>query len=213
MEKAVLLSVHPQWCERIADGGKTIEVRKTKPKLDTPFKVYIYCTNNKDMLWILKESERESRLKITSIFTAKDVGGATKANGKVIGEFVCDKIFEIEYRCGSYRCKGLTVLENDRVASASKLSLCDLRSYLSCNNGYGWHISNLVIYDKPVELYKFHRECERPECEDCSFFHFENTPNSYEGWCECDEKISIKRPPQSWCYVSDTGINTSKGEN
>lgn len=42
--KSVLISIHPKWCEKIANGEKTIEVRKTKPKLDTPFKCYIYCT-------------------------------------------------------------------------------------------------------------------------------------------------------------------------
>ena len=47
MSKAVLLSIKPQYCELIASGKKTVEVRKTRPKLDTPFKVYIYCTNTK----------------------------------------------------------------------------------------------------------------------------------------------------------------------
>ena len=34
--KSVLISIQPKWCELIANGGKTIEVRKTKPKIDTP---------------------------------------------------------------------------------------------------------------------------------------------------------------------------------
>ena len=44
MSKAVMLSIRPKWVEKIANGEKTIEVRKTRPKLDTPFKCYIYCT-------------------------------------------------------------------------------------------------------------------------------------------------------------------------
>ena len=44
MSKAVLISIRPKWVERIANGEKTIEVRKTRPKLETPFKCYIYCT-------------------------------------------------------------------------------------------------------------------------------------------------------------------------
>lgn len=47
MSKAVMLSIHPKWCEKIVNGNKTIEVRKTRPKLDTPFKCYIYCTSGK----------------------------------------------------------------------------------------------------------------------------------------------------------------------
>ena len=46
MSKAVLISIRPTWCELIANGEKTIEVRKTRPKLDTPFKCYIYCTKD-----------------------------------------------------------------------------------------------------------------------------------------------------------------------
>lgn len=53
MSKAVLISLHPEWCQKIMEGRKTIEVRKTRPKMDTPFKCYIYCTQSADMLWIL----------------------------------------------------------------------------------------------------------------------------------------------------------------
>ena len=42
--KAVLISIKPNWCKLIWSGMKTVEVRKTRPKLETPFKVYIYCT-------------------------------------------------------------------------------------------------------------------------------------------------------------------------
>ena len=45
--KAVLLSIKPQYCYLIASGKKTIEVRKSEPKLKPPFKCYIYCTKPK----------------------------------------------------------------------------------------------------------------------------------------------------------------------
>ncbi len=38
MSKAVMISIRPKWCEKIVNGEKTIEVRKTRPKLETPFK-------------------------------------------------------------------------------------------------------------------------------------------------------------------------------
>ncbi len=44
---AVMLSIRPEWCSLIAQGKKTIEVRKNRPKLGTPFKCYIYCTKAK----------------------------------------------------------------------------------------------------------------------------------------------------------------------
>ena len=47
--KSVLISIRPKWCALIASGKKTIEVRKTYPKLPTPFKCYIYCTQDKGL--------------------------------------------------------------------------------------------------------------------------------------------------------------------
>ena len=198
--KAVLISIQPKWCELIANGEKMIEVRKTKPKLETPFKVYIYCTkgNVHDALIIGGNAKLIHCIDYTK---AIPVGGYI-GNGNVVGEFVCDKIFEIEYQCGSYKCKGLTVLENDRVASASKLSLYDMRSYLSCNNGYGWHISNPVIYDKPKELSEFYVSIKD---------HWETyDPSNYINGCW---QKPLKRPPQSWCYVEEVGEGDEKIRN
>ena len=72
MIKAVLISIRPKWCEKIASGEKTIEVRKTRPKLETPFKCYIYETQG----WVEKDGIMEFRL-----------------GGRVIGEFTCDRIY------------------------------------------------------------------------------------------------------------------------
>ena len=191
--KSVLISIQPKWCELIANGSKTIEVRKTKPKLDTPFKVYIYCTNNKDMLWILKESERESRRKITSIFTAKDVGGSTKANGKVIGEFVCDEII-----CGFWISPFADYLQRQSCLSYNEV--CD---YANGKPIFAWHISDLVIYDKPRELSEFYTKCDEG-CEDCDFWKNVRV-NADEYDMECSSSVyghrALTRPPQSWCYV------------
>ena len=44
--KAVLISIRPEWVDKILAGKKTLEVRKNRPNMGTPFKCYIYCTNN-----------------------------------------------------------------------------------------------------------------------------------------------------------------------
>ena len=76
MSKTVLLSIKPKYCEFIANGKKTIEVRKTKPELELPFKCYIYCTKSNDGLI-------KGDISTTVDYVAKN-------SGKVIGEFVCD---------------------------------------------------------------------------------------------------------------------------
>ena len=50
MSKAVLISIKPEWTEKIVQGKKTIEVRRTAPK-EVPFKAYIYCTKDKTYLY------------------------------------------------------------------------------------------------------------------------------------------------------------------
>lgn len=178
--KSVLISIQPKWCELIASGDKKVEVRKTRPKIDVPFKCYIYCTNSKDMLWILRKKERFSE-KIASIFTAKDVGGATKANGKVIGEFVCDKI------TGFQPTLDLKELNSRhfQMVDESDVNMRDLYNYANGKYLYGWHISNFVIYDKPKELSEFR--------------YYNPTVKLENGYPIPTHEI--KRPPQSWCYV------------
>lgn len=75
--KAVLLSIRPEWCDLVVRGKKTIEVRKTRPKLETPFKAYIYCT------------KAQSKIGWLRIVPGK---GWLQLGSAVIGEFTCDKI-------------------------------------------------------------------------------------------------------------------------
>ena len=207
--KAVLISIQPKWCELIASGKKTVEVRKTKPKLETPFKVYIYCTNTKTIGdFILCKSEENAKL--FGYNTAKGINKGFAKNediqlkGKVIGEFVCDYIDYVRNygdMVDGYDCK------------ASCLSANEIIEYAKDKNGnfiytYGWHISNLVIYDKPRELSEFRTVCEglKPyQCDKCEYSYTENTESGSYAECCCNNLKPLKRPPQSWCYVESEG--------
>ena len=141
--KSVLISIKPQWCELIASGKKTVEVRKTKPKLETPFKVYIYETQGRTETPFVDEEGHH-------IF---------KGRGQVIGEFVCKNITYIDARIDSDgdRHLGNTLFLKSRMC----LSDDELFSYLykgenENNGGWAWHIFDLVIYHKmPRELSEF----------------------------------------------------------
>lgn len=153
MGKAVLISIRPKWCELIAQGEKTIEVRKTAPKLPTPFKCYIYETQgsyragNEAYNFIVEGSGRR----------------------KVIGEFICDAIWMLAPICHAP--------EDIDVEHLSQLSREQIVDYV-CDKGYGWHISDLVIYKTPKPLDVFCR---------WDIFNYTN----------------ILRPPQSWMYVEE----------
>ena len=201
--KSVLISIQPRWCHKIIDGEKTIEVRKSKPKLDTPFKVYIYCSAGS------YEWNRDPWT--TAYFTP--TGECTNMSQTVIGEFWCDEVYTYiaDDFVGAENADGTIRMEPIDGDFAywipnEKGTCMEYDEILKYGNGktlYGWHISDLKIYDNPKELNEFFRECEKQTCEDCPHLYIENTPSCYETWCEVDEKIPIMRPPQSWCYVEE----------
>lgn len=206
MSKAVLISIRPKWCGKIVLGEKTIEVRKTRPKLETPFKCYIYCTQSADMLWILKERERSLHPdKIADVFKAAKCGGAYRGNGKVIGEFVCDRIDTILPENEPY---GIYNIDDDYVFQTC-LEYGALWNYGNGQTLYGWHISNLNIYDEPKELGEFTAACRYKNDDGtcpsrriaCSFQRYDYNPDGSINIVECGN--TIRRPPQSWGYVEE----------
>ena len=190
MAKAVLISIQPKWCELIASGEKTVEVRKTKPKLETPFKCYIYCTVERagyDALWVLDAPTREEYSFMVVSAYLENPKGANKGNGKVIGEFTCDRIYE------------LAPLNHapDDVEKQACLTREEIVNYLK-GTGYGWHISDLRIYDTPKELIEFHTW---KKCKSCSKSGYESTACIYDE--NCMIPAAITKAPQSWCYVEE----------
>ncbi len=185
--KSVLISIQPKWCHRIIDGEKKIEVRKTKPKLATPFKVYIYCSAG--------SYDWRKDIWATAYFPPN--GECTNMSQMVIGEFVCDCIIDIK------------PFGFDDIAEFEKqtcLTSADIVKYLNGFYGYGWHISDLKIYEKPKELSDFyvHKYDRRDYCDGC--VHHECPVTEYP-CCECfaDERnrAYLYRPPQSWMYVEE----------
>lgn len=138
--KSVLISIQPKWCELIASGKKTVEVRKTKPKIETPFKVYIYCTNNGGSL----------HTGYGGLYYHKSNMGKNDTsciNGNVIGEFVCD------YMTGLKADNMIQAYYNNTKDTC--LTDEDIKNYANGKKVYYWHISNLVIYDEPKDLSKY----------------------------------------------------------
>ena len=163
MMKSVLIAIRPQWADKIAKGEKTIEVRKTAPQ-EVPFKAYIYCTYGNP-----KENY------------------ALRKQGKVIGEFICDKASELDY----------VYYWNNGYEFETCLTYRQVADYGKGKTLYGWHISDLKIYDKPKELSEFSRPCSYSGlCFSCNRTSFKKDGNLL-----CNTKIT--RPPQSWMYVEE----------
>ncbi len=180
--KSVLISIQPKWVELIASGKKTIEVRKTRPKLETPFKCYIYCTKAKEVV---------------------DIGKTFSWGKEVVGEFICDKITDISVVVRNCNEDYNHVYHNDE-CKGSCLTWKELQEYGKGKTLYGWHINNLKIYDKPKKLNEFKTFCNKyydGNCEDCKYFIDGRVYEYDESDCGFGGLKPIERPPQSWGYV------------
>nr|DAG40345.1 MAG TPA: The ASCH domain adopts a beta-barrel fold similar to that of the PUA domain [Caudoviricetes sp.] len=144
----VLISIHPKWCGLIASGKKTIEVRKTAPKLPTPFECYIYCTKDPKLSFWRSKTYAYADDRSHNMF---DIRG----NGKVIGEFVCDNIDTYDDdTIFSFRYEDYARW-NDFDLNRACIRPEDFQNYADGKWLYGWHISDLEIYDNPRELSDF----------------------------------------------------------
>ena len=166
--KSVLISIQPRWCELISQGKKTVEVRKTKPKIEMPFKVYIYETQGRtETPWIDEDGHE--------IF---------KGRGQVIGEFVCGNIGTTSWIKSPEHLSWV-----DGYDEESCLTNRELYEYSKGGIFYEWYISDLVIYDKPKELSEFkqchkcpygYEECTRHEYSCDGAYNVQSPPQS---WC------------------------------
>lgn len=190
--KCVMLSIKPQWCEKIASGKKTIEVRKSAPK-EVPFKAYIYCTKS-DKYLLDRDSDGSM-----FCWDKKDHHYPFKYekdheeifNGKVIGEFICDKVdMEFVGYINHEPCYW------DLLLDGSCLTKDELMNYGKWATLYGWHISDLKIYGKPRELSEFFKPCSQHRNLDCDWLREHSV-------CACEDKKPVIRPPQSWMYVEE----------
>lgn len=203
--KSVLISIKPKYCELIAAGKKTIEVRKTKPRIETPFKCYIYQPKT---VYVSKNKSNEFLKPIQD-----------KRFGKIIGEFVCDEIYQYT-TCDAKDGVDISDGEMTRMSCLTKDEITNYELSPGYFGVFGWHISNLAIYDEPKELSEFMvidkdmlRECtyrirayNNPDCTNGALLKgtyvcnnsFE--PDFCRGQCGLATK-PLTRPPQSWCYV------------
>lgn len=99
-----------------------------------------------------------------------------RCNGKVIGEFTCDRIDRLAPANDPY---GIYDIDDDYVFQTC-LENGALWDYGHGTPLYGWHIFDLRIYDTPRDLGEF--------------IGLRTMKNGFE-------LRELDRPPQSWCYV------------
>lgn len=183
--KAVMLSLRPQWCELIFNGEKTIEVRKSRPYIPTPFTVYVYQTKHKG-----------------GNATVREVLNSVYGGGKVIGSFVCDRVdeFDSEWSEYAYACAPTDIPCAMPMSEENAIKICKEKGCMTLEDiidyfgdeewrAYFWHITEPKLFDKPRDITEFvlYGKCAE-DCKDrmtCKYF----------------KRTFLKRPPMSWYYI------------
>ncbi len=192
--KSIILSCTPFECEKIVNGNISILVRKKVPN-ETPFKVYVCCASRQTdaALFIEKETKKAHHIDNYRKAWAFDGYHITcfLANGKVIGEFICNKVDEYPY---DY-CDGVDIDDDTILETAIERE--DINIYAKGKPLYGLHISDLKIYDEPQALSCFYKQCPKnTTCSTCDWFHVD-----WHTFGECSNTIT--RPPKNYIYVEE----------
>ena len=200
--KAIMISIKPQYVEKILNGEKTIEIRKTMPKCELPCKVYIYCTKPRkwwrysscgytsdELLWKTKD-----KIKMCDGFEFYyEIQDCIVINGKVVAEFTLNKVDILERDLNDWLPKNRYDVSNELLKYIN-LNQEQLWNYGQGKTLYAWYIDNLKIYDKPKELSEFKiSKCKEKDCINCQRYYV--TIN----YCP----TILERPPQSYCYVEE----------
>lgn len=180
----ILASLKPYYYYLIGERKKTIEVRKTALK-NIPQDIAFYMSKDeKSFAKIPKEFQDKYRKHFGEVGLAIVCDKITRYN--------CDKAFD-EYFIAGYIGAYMPLKE-------MCLTNKDLIEYGKGRPLYGWHISDLKIYDKPKPIMQFYKPCpiKIKNCPGCELY------STYMGCC----MNNIDRPPQSYMFVEEV-----KGQN
>lgn len=166
MNKAILMSIRPEWVAKILSGEKTVEIRKKFPKGYKGW-VYIYCTKG-DYIGYL----------------------SNRYIGKIVARFWCDGTLEFvngahigvegrEWYCDDY----------ELILKPSCLSEEQLTEYSPDLSFYAIPIERLEIFEKPKKLSEFKKHDDSYGCDPAYYgidTSIKRAPQSY-CWVEVGE--------------------------
>lgn len=189
----ILASIKPYYYYLIGEGKKKIEVRKTTLK-NLPQDIVFYMSKDeKSFAKIPKEFQEKYR----------------KHFGKVGLKVVCNEVEEFhEWElCPQGKFANFERERLKKFLTDTCLSLEEIVQYrknlIYCKPLYGWHISDLKIYDKPKELREFYTIDESgSDC--CCGCVYNETPLEEMPCRTCTgERRYLYRPPRSYMYVEE----------
>lgn len=231
MGRAILMSIHPEWIEKIREGKKTLEIRKSVPALMyEPFKVYMYCTKPEQQIiqWVHKGDDLwgEPSQKNFPVATYKNVNAGMWVFGKwgmCVGEFrcvACNFLDRDSVGWGTWM-GGFKYLNHEpRYPYCACLTDHELDEYNGVEKERplcGWRISDVCMYETPIPLENFYRYADggkdiRP-CQNgkpCEYSTYDYGEDCEACAIDFDGEncpfLRVQRPPQSWMYVEEVEV-------
>lgn len=181
-ERAVMINLSHSDCNHILLGEQIAFLKKTKPILATPFKVYVRC-NMED----LPTHVTNDKLETVSVYEEHP----EIINGLVVVEFVCKDIVKVTDTISHYEVQGFgnrslsEILEKDVYGI---FSWNRVNRMLSENGAYAWYVSELKVYDTPKKVNDFCKPDYKHKC--------------FGNWV-WKQGAYLTQPPKNWCYVKD----------
>lgn len=155
----IILSIQPQWLAKILNGEKTVEIRKSVPKL--PCTVWLYCTKKQRTAFVIKKGEeiiydiKAEKTTFIKVDKANDYGDLIGNGGRVVAKFVLEKADKFEWDDYAFMHDSQESVNPDELLVKSCLKSWQLSDYGRGKDIYAWHIKNLTILDKPLALGDF----------------------------------------------------------
>ena len=144
----IIISLCPKWCKLILSGKKTVELRKSRPRIEPPFHVYLYETKaGKGQVvgeCICYKIEKY-RADFTSDSCYEDIRriDVNEDSEEEEDVFITSNEFENPNDC--YLCK------------KSKLTFEEIKQYIFNGKSgffefYGWYLAKVTEYKKARQL-------------------------------------------------------------
>lgn len=213
--KEIMISIKPEYVEKILNGQKTIEIRKSKPSCELPCKVYIYCTKANDNF------VKKCKTICNKYYESKYLSSLSHklynyGIGKVVAYFTLNKVETLERDLNDWLPKNRYDISNELLKDI-KLNQEQLWKYGQGKTLYAWHIDNLKIYDEPRELSEFYKNNYKKIIDELEFNGYDEkhckfaVGNSFigdDGYCDYTNcpKLKLQTPPRNYCYVESSYV-------
>lgn len=191
----ILRPIRPPHAHLILTGDKTREVHTLMPSCESPYRVYIYVSQTGG---VLLRNDTSFYKYLSGVPDGYQKVYKNRLNGFIVGHYTCNTVSKYVMENGKYNIP-------DEEQLLSRVSYEWLAKYGAGKPLYFEHISDLVIYDEPRRLSEFvsDKTLTYDEWLHGIYSGGQGSKGNYNSYLNV---CSIKRAPQSFCYVKEKEV-------